>query len=749
MNLLRFFTLVLLVCVIAVVFAQRCEAEVTVIGEIPQIKQAVVLDGEISEDVWSQSLTIPIRYETRPGENIAAPVDTQVYLFEDGENLLVAFKAIDHDPRKIRAYLSDRDKIAASDLVAIKLDTFNDSRKAFQFFVNPLGIQADTVIDEHTGNSDISWDAIWYSAGKLTDDGFTVELKIPFKALRFEDSKDIKTWGIELTRIWRRDVMHRLSNQPIDRNISCSLCQLNKVVGFKSVEAPQNLTIIPSLTVVKSDTRDLENETGWQTGDAEERGSLDLRWGLNHNSFVNVTVNPDFSQVEADAVQLDINNLSVLSLEEKRPFFLDGLDYFNNWSRLVYTRVFEEPEYGVKYTGKTDKHSFGLINLKDKHTNFLVPFSQGSFFERNNNSESDNTVFRYRYDLGESSNVGMTMTYRDGEGYSNRVAGVDGKHWFSKTDYFKYQAFWSEGNYPQELVDKYSDTERFGDIPLVKSDMSDSAYSFNYTHLSRDWYWFATYHHFNKDFRADSGFMSFSNWKRKAVGTTRKWYADNGTWWKHFSIHGGWTDTQEVEGGKLSEDFNLNFEVAAIYESLFGLDLNEREEYYRGIHFDLQKQIIWAEFNPIYNLLVNFEYANADAIDFSQARQGKTDTFDLTLEYQVTRQLSSELEFINQIFDLPQGELYEAEVANLKLGYQINLKNFLRLTVQSQRFKYGLDVADEVKFMGTQLIYSYKVNPFTLAYIGYSDNAENDPNTLQLRKTDRTWFIKFSYAWQT
>ena len=626
-------------------------------------------------------------------------------------------------------------------MVGVKLDTFNDSRKAFKFYVNPRGIQADLIVDDHTGKTDKSWDAIWSSAGQLTETGFEVEIQIPFKALRFNGGATAQQWGIELTRVWPREVEHEFSSQSKDRQISCDLCQLKKVTGFKNLTSPQNITLIPSLTFLTVDKRD--QQTGrWQTGSLEQRESLDLRWGVSQNTFVNATINPDYSQIEADALQLDVNILSALSLDEKRPFFLDGMDYFNNWSRLVYTRIFEEPEYGVKYTGKSDRHSLGVISLKDKHTNFFIPYSQGSFEERMENRESENLVVRYRYDLGEKGNLGMTLTDRSGESYRNQVVGVDGKKWLGESDFIKFQAFRSDSEYPQELVDKYE-----SEPGLVEPQMSDNAYSINYTYEGRNWEWLATYHQFGKDFRADSGFLSFSNWKQKVVRFTRIWFPEeDNLWWKEFSILPGWRVAEEIDGDKLYEESYINLEVDALYESTFGLGLASLNRFYEGQKFAQDEYLLWGEFNPWPNLNLLAEWLVTDAIDYDLVRAGKTDTLTAIVEYQLSDKLSSEIEYIRQNFKLPEGELYNIELVNFKLAYQIDHQSFIRLVLRNSGVDYGVMDPDENTFVGNQLIYSYKVNPFTLFFLGYTDNADDNRGRLQLQ--NKSWFMKFSYAWQ-
>ncbi|WP_444994151.1 DUF5916 domain-containing protein [Aliikangiella sp. IMCC44359] len=712
------------------------------IGSVPYIsKSAINLDGEFDEAEWSQALEIYLNFETSPGENIPSPVGTRALIFEDGSNLYIAFEANDIKPELTRAYLSDRDNISASDLVGIKLDTFNDSRKAFQFKVNPLGIQADSIIDEQKGTSDESWDAIWYSVGKLTSQGFNVELQIPYSALRFEDGEKIKTWGLEVFREWRRDVTHNLSNQIIDRNIGCELCQMGKVDGFSKVNAPSNFTLIPSLTVIKTDSRSLNANSDWVSGEVEDRASIDFRWGLAQNTYLNATINPDFSQVEADSLELEINSLSSLYLKEKRPFFLDGADYFSNWSRLVYTRVFEEPEYGVKLTGKEGEHSYGLISLQDKHTQLLVPDEYGTQLVRLEDKASRNHIFRYRYDLGDTGNIGTTLTSREAEDYRNQMLGIDGKLWLSESDYFKFQALTSESLYPEEIVNNVSLAQEKG--------ISGNAISLNYTHTSRNWDWFTTYHYFDSDFRADTGYIGYSNWKRAAIGGSRTWFSDEqGSWWKSLNILVDWADSKEINGAKLDDGGSIYITLKATYESILGFELIDVKEYYLGHAFDTQKQTFSAELNPLSNLAMSFTLVLSDEIDYELIELGDSQLIKSSFDYQVTRQLNTEFEYIYKAFQIDNMDIYDTDIINLSTSYQIDERSFIRLSAQGQSTDFIIDEQRDRKVLASQLIYSYKVNPFTLFYLGYSDGYISNIDHPNLKKTDKTLFMKFSYAWQ-
>ncbi|MCJ8272838.1 MAG: carbohydrate binding family 9 domain-containing protein, partial [Psychrosphaera sp.] len=287
-------------------------------------QQGITVDGVMDEPQWQNATQIELKYENDPGEGLAAPVKTMAYLYEDGESLHIAFKASDPDPAKIRAYLRDRDSLWNDDHVGLVIDTFADERTGFEFHVNPMGAQADMRMTDSNGwRADASWDAIWDSAATINDDGYIVEMTIPFNALRFPDHDGELTWNIALTRTYPRDVQHELSSYKSDRNIDCNICQFDQIKGFKTVKAGNNFQMTPTLTSSRSDTKDVNSDAGWQSGDFNQDLGLDVRWGITQDMVLNATINPDFSQIEADAAQLNINSTFSLFYREKRPFFLD------------------------------------------------------------------------------------------------------------------------------------------------------------------------------------------------------------------------------------------------------------------------------------------------------------------------------------------------------------------------------------------------------------------------------------------
>src|SRR5581483_3708492 len=235
------------------------------------------------------------------GDSVPATARTEMWLTYDHHALYVAVRAQDPQPRQVLARLRDRDNAFQDDFVGVVLDTFDDEHRAFEFFVNPLGVQMDLTQNDVTNNEDSSWDAIWDSAGRLTATGYEVEMAIPFSSLRFPRTAGPQVWGIDAVRIWPRDQRRKLELVPIDRGHNCTLCQEAKLVGLEGIAPGRNVELDPTVTSESTGVRG--DDDRFARRDKVDPG-ITARWGLTPGVTLNAAVNPDFSQVEADAAQL-------------------------------------------------------------------------------------------------------------------------------------------------------------------------------------------------------------------------------------------------------------------------------------------------------------------------------------------------------------------------------------------------------------------------------------------------------------
>jgi hypothetical protein len=749
-------------------------AAVRGVHEVPTIEKVPTLDGVMDEDSWKNAKRVPLNYENNPGEGIPAIVETVAYLYEDGKSLHIAIRAYDPNPERIRSSLRDRDTLWNDDNVGVIIDTFNDERSAFEFFVNPKGAQADmTMTDTNGWNEDDSWNAIWNSAAAITDDGWIAEMSIPFRALRFPDTGEKLEWNIALWRNYPRDVRHQFSSVQLDRNLGCNLCQFDKAIGFANVERGNNLQISPTITVGKRETRDelpkednnSQQMSDWQKGDSTNNMGLDFRWGITRDMVLNATINPDFSQVDVDDAQLDVNDTFSLSSPERRPFFLDGAAYFQTSNlSFIHTRNIANPDFGINLSGKTNGHNYGLLISNDNDTTFLIPGNQGSELatladDNNNSVESGIVLARYKVDLGDRNNVGFLFTNRQATGYRNSVVSLDGSYWLSNEGNLQYQVAFSESKNPIAIQDDYN----------LSQSQNDYAYLVSYSHNTRDYSLKARYHDVGKDFRADMGFISKTNFKQLTLDGNRTYYNGSDDLLTRYGYSGHLQIAYDQDYKKLEQKYEFQINLQGQRQLYSNFSVVARELYFDstndnnatdGQFFDEIQAVGFVAITPVANLRLSTSIRFGEQIDFANAQLGNLLLQEVTADYQFNDHLNIKTSHNYNALDVNGGNLFKANQTDMRISYQFDNQNLLKLTIQytdiERNVKLYRDNQDEdqdndyeqrSRLFSMQLIYSYKINPQTLVYFGYSDGGFQNDNFDSIQRDRRALFAKFSYAW--
>ena len=399
--------------------------------EIPRVETVVTIDGDLSEPVWAQAAVLTDFRQYEPIDGRPAEERTEVLVWYAPDAIHFGIRAFDRQPQAIRATRADRDNVGSEDHVIIYLDTFNDRRRAFFFGANALGVQMDGVRTEGAatagrmfgGSVDDSPDYLYDSAGALTDEGYVIELRIPFKSLRFP-SGAMQTWGLQIERKIQR-TGYTDTWTDVRRASASFLLQAGAITGLHDLERGVVVEAQPFVTVAADGA--LDPVTGaFEREDADPEVGVNLRFGFT-NLSLDATINPDFSQVEADAGQISVNERFALFFAEKRPFFLEGIELFATPNQLVYTRRIADPLAGGKVSGKVG--SFGIAHLTAVDDG--VDGGGDALFN----------VTRLRTDLGANSLAGLVFTDRselDGGAY-NRVAAADTRYVFGGMYYVEAQ----------------------------------------------------------------------------------------------------------------------------------------------------------------------------------------------------------------------------------------------------------------------------------------------------------------------
>lgn len=407
---------------------------------IVKVEKPPVIDGRLDEDIWKQAVVFKDFVQIQPGDNIEPTKPTEILMAYDAKTLYIAFIAYD-DKDKIRVTIPKRDQIFDDDYIGFYLDTFNDQRKAFAAFFNPIGIQADATYTESQGE-DFSVDVVMESKGIVDEKGYTIEVAIPFKSIRYEAGKG-KQWGVQFFRRIKRMNNELDAWMPMSRDISGTLNQAGKLTGFEGISTERTLEVIPTLTISEEGQRvgviayDPFGDpfpAGGRFTNKPVKGDLgvSLKYNITPTVTLDFAYNPDFADVEADAPVVLANQRFPIFFQEKRPFFLEGVDIFQTEMSNLTTRSIVDPDYAAKLTGKRGKNSFGFIIASDNAPgNFskedrLDPF-QRTLVERYADRNAFIGVARVKRDIGKENSIGMMFTSYNFNDKHNQLLSFDSR----------------------------------------------------------------------------------------------------------------------------------------------------------------------------------------------------------------------------------------------------------------------------------------------------------------------------------
>lgn len=364
--------------------------EVSRVGAPPKI------DGLIDDACWQllQPVSGFVQYD--PVNGAKASEETYVWAAYDDSFIYFAFKLIDSQPERIWAELTPRNEFENNDSISVILDTYNDRRTSITFTVNPKGVQKNSV------------ETIWKSEARLQPDGWTAEIAIPFKSLRFSPAEN-QVWGVNFRRyIYRLNETDYWTEVKRDRPL---LQQMGELVGLEGIRPGHNLEFFP-YGGVRSTRWDGERDDKMAVG-------IDVKYGLLSNLYLDLTVSPDFSEVESDPFIYQLSPYERY-FRENRPFFSEGSSYFRlatergfSWRtdvNLFYSRRINNPKFAAKISGKSAGYSFGLL---------------GALNDQEDGPDRTFSVFRVQKDVFENSQVGVYFAGMSQTGEYNRNLAFD------------------------------------------------------------------------------------------------------------------------------------------------------------------------------------------------------------------------------------------------------------------------------------------------------------------------------------
>ena len=773
---------------------------------IPKFDKAPVIDGKLDDAVWQNAAVLKDFYQIDPGDNTPPSKPTEVLLGYDAKTLYIAFRCFDEQD-KVRATVAKRDSIFNDDYVGFFLDTFNDKRKAFEAFFNPLGIQADGVLTEGRGE-DFSVDWVMDSKGVVSAAGYTVEVAIPFKSLRYEAGKG-KLWGAHFFRRIKRINNELDSWMPFQRGNSSNLNQAGHLTGLEGISTERTLELIPSLTISETGRRvgSLATTTPgtFDTGRiVNEPVKLDpgltAKFGLTPTITLDLALNPDFAQVEADQLVVTTNQRFPIFFPEKRPFFLEGIDIFRTPLLAVHTRAIVDPDIALKLSGKQGRNTFGIMVASDKGPGNLSADERGALsacIERRQFNPSVNCnnerfvdknayigVLRLKHDLGKGENtIGMLATTYNFIEKHNQLLGFDGRFRLNKQTVWDFQLIGtSSRNFFYDPV---------LDRTLYRTG-NGFAYETTYDVSGRNWGWQLYGEGYTRDYRADVGFFGRRNTnfnsffiryntdpKPKAKIISRHIHNFS---WIGYDFQGriqNWESEFYVEWRlRRNSFFSLAWEPAyeRILEEEFGRKRTATRQgafYGEDDERSVQKNHFFISGGSTFSKKIQFSgravmRLNHLDLDFGGGRRfprvspaalllgqsapldpgpGTLFEFSGGVAYQPTNELRMSLNFVkNRLVRKDTGLLaFDTNIFTLRTTYQFTKFTFARAIIDYNTLN--------TRARG-QFLLGWTPSPGTAFYVGYNDDMNYGFNNYSsqivpgFRRNSRTFFIKMSYLFR-
>lgn len=729
------------------------EAQSALSGDLIHITRAngpITVDGDLSDEGWRGATRVDKWYEVNPGDNNEPKVRNVGYLTYDDHFFYAGFEFDDPDLQSIRAPFADRDNIGNgfNDYGGIIIDPRNTGRTATLFVVSPRNIQYDAITDDASGE-DSSPDFFWESATKFTPRGWTLEIKIPFSSLRYKNA-DPQTWGILLYRNFPRDRHYQFFSAKLPRGGNCFVCRSNVLDGMAQLPAGGHLVAAPYVSA-SSDARARDDVAGTPlVGDGvKPHLGLDVKYTPSADTAIDLTVKPDFSQVESDTAQISANERFALFFPEKRPFFLEGVDLFQTPVQAVYTRTITAPVWGGRVTGKqngvrytalvADDAGGGSAIIPGPNGSALAPVDEGSMV----------FVGRATRDIGLSF-VGVIATDREAKSGDshNRVVGPDFQWRPTGADAITGQILYSETRTPNrpDLADEWTGQS-----------FASHAASLKWGHSTRRFDSYALYNDYGGRFRADTGFVPQVGY-RETFGSVGWTFRPTGFLTRLRTFVNADRKADRA-GALISRDIQSGFAIDTRWNGFMQFRYID-DDIRSGGRTISQKQVGYiVQFSPSRRVTqLSLDGTTGQQIDFANSRSGTGTSINLQATLNPTIHLNLVLAQNQRWVNVDDAaaisrQLFIARVSRLRGTYTFTSRLFARGIAQYvstnrdvSLFASGTPAARSGTVSG-QLLLSYKLNWQSVMFAGYGDDRDLTDRD-ELVKTGRQLFVKLSYALQ-
>ena len=705
-----------------------------------------IIDGIISDDEWNNAIEVDLDYEVNPGNNISPKEKTKVFIVYSDTHLYIGFKAY-ANPKEVRASIRSRDDLGmiSDDFIVVAFDTYGDSRNNYLLLANAFGSQLDAravnaITDED--RYDINFNVDFETKGNIVSDGFEIEFKIPFASLPFPNG-DNQEWNFNFRRNTFRDgIPIELRSQPFDRTAPCQICQTTDKLILKDIKIEKRIEFLPyvagNVTGKKETILDQINYEKFNPN-----LGLGINLDLSKNSTLELTLNPDFSQVEADVTQIDVNSSVALEYPERRPYFNRGTDIVQYTTGAFYSRSINNPLISTKLISQGKKERVFFLTALDQNSVYQIAGEDRSYLGQGD--ESFVNVLRYQRLINKNSRLGLLTTnryYKNG-GYGN-LLGTDG--WFLLSDKlrFTYEVFLNFNKEPNaDWID--SNDNIFGrTVTLDNQTFTGKSINIQLYRNTEKWMSYLTYRDFSPNFQADVGFI---------VKNNRKW----GTLYHAYQTFPNKPALQYFSIGTKAdilytyEDYLKTISIDGILsiKTLFNTEINfthDRDVFKNFLGRDyrnLPSNRFQIRSSPNESLAINLNLTFGRDLAYNEENPeiGREFNFYFMPAIQLSNKLriSPSIRYARLRYMNNDNYYYNGSISRFSIRYQFN--NFFNVRIVSEYNTFS------ERFFIQPLI-QWNPNPSTVFYIGGNQNSLNDFNDdmYSIFRVDQTQiFLKFQY----
>jgi hypothetical protein len=708
---------------------------------IPRAAEPPVLERYLDGETVPPGARVSGFLQREPGDGVPSSLETAAYLSYDAQQLYVVFVCHD-DPAKVRSNLSKRESIMSDDVVGLVLDTYHDGHRSYLFLANPLGIQMDGVSTEGQ-NDDYSFDALWRSYGRVTPRGYVVLMAIPFRSLRFSTSPT-QTWGIALARIVPR--ANETSFWPyITRRIAGFGQQLATLKGLERISPGRNLQAIPYGNFATARMLD----EGLRRTESSARVGADAKAVIKDALTLDLTVNPDFSQVESDEPQVTVNQRFEVFFPEKRPFFIENAGFFETPQTLFFSRRILDPGAGLRVTGKGRGWTFAGLAVDDEQPGRTVAES-----DPRRDKLAGIGVFRVQREFSRQSHAGAILTDREWGPTANRVFGVDGRWRIGNN--WSVTGQWA-GSHTRDAQGGHKDGT------VWYASVSRSSRTFGY---------FGSFTGRSPDFVSDIGYVRRVDMREIQQEAEYSWYPKKGRvlrFGPDLELSALWDYGGQLQDWSVEPRFGVEFPG----QTELGLAHEQAFERFAGFGFRRSETSCSASTSWLPWLSASAHLSSGTGINYYPAAGlvpflGRQQGAEASITVRPLSGLRVDQSYIYSGLTtrgggpLPSGpdgrRIFRDHILRTRVNIQFtkSLSGRAILDYESVLPNLQLISLEREKRFNADVLVTYLVNPWTAVYVGYSDGYENQPGAamterpisragLPLTSVGRQAFVKLSY----